>query len=127
MTTGSRLKAKKILYEVLQGAGNSEIERLFRMNITMCLHRAMTYTEARDLPQWWHDAPAVDLAGGPIEILEQRGIVEERPSVRPCENPKREKIHPSAAERLWIPADCGVCEPCLDRIAIREEAISGIT
>lgn len=116
---GVRNKAEKILLEVLRGVGDRSRERLFRMNITLCLHRGMTEKEEDGLPEWWHDACAVDPAGGGVEIFRSRGT-SDRPSVMPCLRPTRTYPPGCTDERLWIPIDCGECEPCRDRILVRE-------
>lgn len=113
-----RNKAERLLKEILRGAGDPSRERLFRMNVTLCLHRGLTEAEEAGLPDWWHAAPAVDLAGGAVEVLRSRGT-SGRPAQQPCENPGRE-LPPSYDPRLWIPVDCAECAPCLDRAAIRE-------
>ena len=60
-----------LLRRLLGPVGNPARERLFRMNVTLCLHRALTAEEVAALPSYFHEDPAQDLAGGPIEILSE--------------------------------------------------------
>lgn len=101
----------------LGGVGDRERERFFRMCITACLHRGLTPREMRKLPQWWHAATAIDIAGGPVEILWAHGVAD-IPSTRPCENMGRAPIDTSGHRPdLWLPVDCGECLPCRARAA----------
>lgn len=102
---------------LLDGIGDREREREFRMCITLCRHRALTPQERAALPDWWEAAPAVDIAGGPVEVRWYRGIPE-RPSTQPCLVPDKQNLSPG----LWLPIDCGECEPCLDRKACHAPA-----
>lgn len=117
-------KGGRILKEVLSGVGDRGFERLFRMNITLCLHRAMTEEEVAGLPAWWHDAPAVGIAGPAVEVLRSRGA-SGRPAQQPCEDPIRTLPQRGWDPRLWIPEGCGECGPCRDRTRAREEAVAG--
>lgn len=58
-----------LLREVLADAGDPSRERIFRMQVTMCLHRSLSDEEMAALPAWFHAAEAIDIAGGPVEIL----------------------------------------------------------
>lgn len=117
-----RNKGVRVLKEVLGGAGDTAFERLFRMNATLCLHRAMTEEEVAGLPGWWHEAPAVGIAGPAVEVLYSRGA-SGRPAQQPCERPRRTLPPiPGYDPRLWIPEGCGECEACLDRARVRGEA-----
>lgn len=109
--------ARQLLDQVLAGAGNPARERVFRMCITLCMHRAVREDELTQIPAWWHEADAVDIAGGPLEVLESRGVPD-LPSAMPCYSPGR---HPFTRKRpdLWIPVDCGACPPCIARKAVR--------
>lgn len=101
---------------VLAGVGDRSRERFFRMNITACLHRGVTPQELRRLPAWWHAATAVDLAGGPIEVLWSHGLPRTL-SAEPCAHPGRRPIDPRGRRPdLWIPVDCGRCLSCQARI-----------
>jgi len=95
---------------LLGGVGDSEHEREFRMCITLCRHRALTDTEYEALPDWWHVADAVDIAGGPVEVRWSRNVPE-TPAIQPCVAPGKIKI----GDGLWLPEDCGECEPCRAR------------
>lgn len=105
-------EAERLLRGVVFGVGNPERERLFRMNVTLCLHRAATDEEVAMQPEWFLTAKG-GLAGPPVEI-----ISETEPgsaSTRPCANPKRQildKWNPHG----WIPVGCGECESCRARI-----------
>jgi hypothetical protein len=77
-----------MLRRLLGTAGNPQRERLFRMNITLCLHRALTPDEVGALPEYFHTDPATDLAGGPIEILWENEVG--LPSTQPCHHPRRQ-------------------------------------
>lgn len=102
--------------EVLYGVGDPDVERAFRMNVTVCIHRALTAQEKRQIPPEWLTATGVDLAGGCIEILYEKGCTT-KPSCAPCLDPGRQIIDP-AQPKLWVPIDCGLCEPCRARLAL---------
>lgn len=102
----ARLKA------MLAEVGDVARTRVFRMNVTMCLHKAVTDAELVSLVPAWADGKGVDIAGGPVEVLEE--TVPGAASTRPCENPQRGVIN-RARPDLWIPIDCGSCEPCRAR------------
>lgn len=99
----------------LRGVGDDSKERLFRMNVTLCMHRACTEAEVAGLPAWWHEALS-GMAGGPVEVLWSKNVTDS-PSSAPCENPEHV---PSMCGRpdLWIPCDCGQCAPCKARAQI---------
>lgn len=103
-----------LLRRVIGPAGNPARERVFRMQITTCLHRALSDAEIAGLPDWFHAAEAIDLGGGPVEILEETERGSE--STRPCHAPERIPIDPSNP-LLWFPGDCGRCPPCRARAA----------
>lgn len=102
------------LKETLADVGDPERIRVFRMNVTMCIHKAVTDQELATLVPAWQDGKGVDIAGGPIEVLEES--VPGAPSTRPCENPRRGLLDPGRRD-LWLPLDCGQCPPCLARAA----------
>jgi hypothetical protein len=106
-----------LLRRVVGPAGNADRERIFRMQITTCLHRALTPDEIDRLPDWFHQAEPIDLAGGPVEILYETepGL----PSTRPCHNPTRYRID-EQNPLLWVPLDCKQCGPCIARLALQE-------
>lgn len=105
-------EAERQLREIVEGVGNTHRERLFRMNITLCLHRAATDEEVAAQPEWFRTAPGNGLAGGPVAVLSETEIGSD--STRPCHNPKRFVIDPSSPHG-WIPQDCGKCPSCLAR------------
>lgn len=112
---GDFKKAEALAHRVLEGIGDSEKERAFRMNITFCIHRAVSREEIDNLPGSYCDLPG-GLAGGPVEVLWSRGI-KHTVSAMPCVNPHRKIINWSRLD-LWVPEDCQMCEPCLARLAI---------
>lgn len=107
-----RATMESLLDRLLEGVGDPLRERQIRMCITMCRHRAITQREFERLPQWWHDAPAVDLAGGPLEVMWHKGIPETL-STQPCVNPTKEPF----GGGLYLPVDCGECPSCRAREA----------
>lgn len=110
--------AEEVLRTVaLGGIGDESRERFFRMCITACLHRGVRADELALIPAWWHEADAVDIAGGPVEVLRSTGVPE-IPSAMPCRNSGRQALDPFRSD-LWIPVDCGACEPCRARQAVR--------
>ncbi len=101
---------------LLDGVGDEEHEREFRMCVTLCRHRALTDAEFEALPGWWHEADAVDIAGGPVEVLWSRNVPS-TPGTEPCVNPGKERL---PGGRLWLPVDCGACAPCQARAEVRD-------
>src|SRR5438105_6692773 len=75
-------EAYRLLCKGLIGRGDQGRERLFRMNVTLCLHRAATAEEIRPLPQSWKDDLS-GMAGGPVEILWSKGVPVPE-SCKPC-------------------------------------------
>lgn len=110
--------SKALLRQVLGPAGNAARERIFRMQVTVCIHRALRPEEVDSLPDYFHRDPAVDLAGGPVEILEETEVG--LASTKPCANPERIPLDPTNP-LLWFPGDCGRCASCRARIASTEE------
>jgi hypothetical protein len=113
--------AERLAHAALDGVGDPARERAFRMNITFCIHRAVSSGEKANLPASWSRALG-GMAGGPVEVLWSRGI-EHRPASMPCESPRRLIIE-AARPDLWVPEDCGQCAPCRAR-AIVAESIGG--
>lgn len=107
-------EAERRLRQMVEGVGNDKRERLFRMNVTLCLHRAATDAEVTSQPPWFLSAPGNGLAGGPVEVLSETEAGD--PSTKPCHDPKRYLID-GFNPHAWIPLDCGHCEPCRARIA----------
>lgn len=114
-----RDRARRALEEMLSGIGDESAQRLYRMNVTMCMHRRVTDEEEAALPLSFCDLPALDIAGGPVEILWEN--VSQRPSTRPCESPRHDVVLPGRPD-LWFPGDCGECEPCGARALITSYA-----
>lgn len=113
-----RAEAKALLLRVLDGVGNPKRQRFFRMCVTTCLQRAVTDEELARLPQSFHEAEAIDIAGGPVEILEETtpGL----PSTRPCEAPIWMDLNEMLGVRgrfpgAKFPGPCGACGPCVAR------------
>jgi len=122
LTTGTWSKddfalAERLAHSALAGVGNPARERGFRMNITFCIHRAINAEEETALPTCWSGAEGA-LAGGPVEVLWSRGIPH-CVAAMPCVNPGRMIIDERRPD-LWVPTDCGECEPCRGRIAASE-------
>lgn len=115
------IRAQMALGKLLFRVGDPGRERLFRMNISLCLHRATTSTERQLLPEQFWAAPG-GLAGGPVEILRVTGL-EPRPAAMPCETPAQQPLDPAQPD-FWIPVDCGTCPPCRARARIEAEALS---
>jgi len=108
----TRDESAVLLRRLLGPAGNPNRERIFRMQITMCLHRAITAEEYQQTPDWFKTAQTTDLAGGPVEILyeSEEGSL----STRPCLKPDKQPLDPRDP-LLWLPLDCGQCETCQAR------------
>jgi hypothetical protein len=106
---------RQLLWELMEGVGDEARQRLFRMNVTTCLHRAATDAEVATLPESFHTSPAIGLAGGPVEVLWE--TVPGKPSTKPCEHPTRALVIPDRPD-LWVPVDCERCEPCRARAEI---------
>ena len=109
--------AEQRLRQAVDGVGDPTRERLFRMNVTLCLHRAATDDDLAAVAPWFLEAPGIGLAGGPVAILSE--TIAGRASTRPCERPGR-RIFDRASPYGWIPIDCGACEPCRARGRIGE-------
>lgn len=116
-----RTYATRILRgRVLEGVGDQNRERCFRMNVSFCIHRGVLRRELRMVPQWWHASQAVDIAGAPVEVLWSKGVPDV-PSAQPCARPRREIVDPGRPD-LWVPLDCGSCASCLARAAQQSKA-----
>ena len=113
---GLKAEAEGLLRKALAGVGDPSRERLFRMNITLCLHRAVSAEEEAGLGAGFADACG-GLAGGPVEVLWQVGIPEDLQAAKVCENPRKLVIDMTRPD-LWVPEDCGKCPPCLARAEI---------
>lgn len=106
----------RTLREVLGEAGDPSRERHFRMNLTLCIHRALKEDEIARFPCGWDEGPHEGIAGAPVEVLWENtpGSL----STKPCANPTRMPL-PRTNDPVfgWIPFDCGTCQSCLARIA----------
>ena len=109
--------ATRLALSALRGVGDPARERAFRMNITFCVHRLVSDAEREELPASWGEASG-GLAGGPVEVLWSRGIPH-RPAAMPCADPLHEVLDARRPD-LWLPLDCGRCEPCRARAVIAE-------
>jgi hypothetical protein len=107
------------LCDALRGVGRPDMERLFRMNVTLCLHRVATDEEVEGLRGFW-DKVEPGLAGGPVEVLWSKGLPLSE-SCKPCHHPKHQQVVASRPD-LWVPQDCRQCPPCLARAACAAEA-----
>ncbi len=119
-TKGEFTFAEGIAHGILDGVGNPECERAFRMNITFCIHRAVSLNEMERLPRW-EELPG-GLAGGPVEVLWSRGIPH-REAAMPCHRPGHMVIDKTRPD-LWIPEDCGECPPCVARELIHSSNVA---
>ncbi len=98
----------------LDGVGDVTRQRLFRMPITLCLHRVLTDEEVAGLPGG-ECVTAEHLAGGPLEVLWE--TVPGSLSTKPCERPGRKQLDPFRPD-LWLIQECGRCPPCEARARI---------
>lgn len=110
---------------LLAGVGDPAHEREFVMCVTLCRHRALTEAEFAQLPAWWHEADAVDIAGGPVAVRWSRGVPA-TPAIEPCTNPGRERVGDPIGG-LYLPEDCGQCEPCRARASCRSLAGAAVS
>jgi hypothetical protein len=124
LTAPEREMVRGLLWELADGIGDESRQRLFRMNVTMCLHRAASSSEVAGLPESFNTSPAIRLAGGPVEVLWE--TVPGKPSTKPCEHPTRAVV---VADRpdLWVPVDCERCEPCRARAEVASYIRPGAT
>jgi len=105
----------ELLRRVLNGVGDPDQERLFRMNVTLCVHRAASKSEMKRLPPAFTEAEPIDIAGGPVEVLWEN--VPGDPSTKPCERPRKHMLDYRQPE-VWIPIDCQRCTPCIARATL---------
>lgn len=108
----------RILKAILGPVGDKSRERVFRMNLTLCVHRVAGLYEISHLPSWWHTTPACGIAGPPVEVLHETEPSRSG-SCYPCVNPRKILPDPSWDPRLWIPEGCGECFSCLARAEVR--------
>lgn len=95
-------------------SGDPTRERIFRMNITVCMHRAASDDDLERLPPSFFESEPTDLAGGPVEVLweNEEGSL----STQPCHNPERIPLD-ARNPLLWFPGACTACPPCQARSA----------
>lgn len=110
-----RARAKDVLLRALDGVGDPSRYRLFRMQVTTCLHRVLTDDESARIGACPIGRPTY-IAGNPVEVLEESGVPD-IPSTRPCATPRRVPLVDDNP-RLWLPVGCGECDPCKARAAI---------
>ena len=111
--SGPQLReAERQLRLLISNVGDVTKERLFRMNITLCLHRAATDAEVAAQPEWFLKTAGCGLAGGPVRVLSE--TVAGSPSTKPCEAPRKQVVDRHSPHG-WIPVGCGQCEPCRAR------------
>ena len=113
-TDAERVEGIEILRDVLRGAGDETRERHFRMNVTVCIHRALRDDELARLAPPPSDAK-MGLAGGPVEVLWEN--VPGSASTKPCENPTKHYLEHGISRDplLWVPIDCQSCDSCRAR------------
>lgn len=115
-----RHRAEVLLGQALAGVGDESREVAFRMNVTLCRHRGLTGREEASLSADFRAFKATDSAGGSVELLWAKGV--SGAAIGPCEQPGREYAFGGGAARdpdLWLPVECGYCEPCKARRACR--------
>ena len=110
-------QADRIARQALHEAGDENRERTFRMCMTFCIHRGIRDDELAIIPRWWHEADAIDIAGGPLEMLSSKGVPDVL-SAKPCYSPGKRPIAPRRPD-LYFPVDCGACPPCVARKNVR--------
>ena len=111
--SNSRMKkARWVASRVLNGIGDPLQERHFRMNITFCIHRAVSLSECTRLPVGWECAVGGG-AGPPVQLLGSFGIPHTLAS-GPCDNPGRVVVLEGRPD-LWVPDPCLTCPSCIAR------------
>jgi hypothetical protein len=111
-----------LLQRVLGEVGDHRYERIFRMQPSLCLQRACSGAEIDSIADR-NERKVGHLAGGPVDVLFSFFERRDRPSSLPCKDPIRVPIEEGVNTHadLWVPVDCGLCEPCLNRGAIRDQ------
>lgn len=113
----TRMDAIALLAQTLQGVGDPARQRIFRMNVTICQHRAATDAEVETQPPWFRLAAGFGMAGGPVEVLWEN--VRGSASTRPCVAPRARRLPGATDPLLWVPQDCGRCAPCRARARVQ--------
>lgn len=123
-TRQHRRRAEALACRVLDGAGDDEHERVFRMCLTFCLHRALSPEEIRQMP-----GAALcgggGLAGGPVEVIRSKGVPSTHIAGDPCHRPGQDPLPGLEHLRVYLPIDCGMCPPCKARRAIHAGIVGG--
>lgn len=114
----------RLLGQSLKGVGDRRWERMFRMCATLCLHRGLSDEEIENMPGGCSLSRV--LAGGPVVVYYSRGVPEGLRSCDPCESPGKNMLTgpPNNRWPVWLPVDCGRCQPCLDRAAIEGDPMA---
>lgn len=102
-----------LLRRLLGPAGNPARERHFRQPASINVHRATTDEEVQQLPAWFCEQPAINIAGGPLEILWESEPG--NPSTQPCLHPTQRRGPGSSSPLMFVVGDCGQCDPCQAR------------
>jgi len=96
------------------------------MCATLCLHRGLSDDELERLPGGCQLAR--NLAGGPVHVYYSRGVTPGLMSGEPCERPGQDPLSGPHHEGgrynrwlLWLPVDCGKCQPCRDRASVEAD------
>jgi len=113
-----RLEIAAELLDFLDGAGNPNRQRTFRMTESLGVVRAVTGAEWETFSEAFHNAEPLRFDTGPVEILSENWPG--RLATRPCENPRRVPV-PGEHQLIWYPVDCGACAPCIDRATVESE------
>src|SRR5262245_25734887 len=116
-TQRERDGAAALLRDVLADRGDLSRERHFRMNLTYCIHRAISTEEAAALPEDFWDGTVRGLAGAPVEVLLETEAGSA--STRPCLRPGKLRLGFRDPD-LWIPVDCGSCPSCVARAGLEQ-------
>lgn len=122
-STADRELLERTLLDALDGVGDPTHERFFRMPVTACIYRRLTDEEEVGLHPNWKAAPAVHMAGGPLEIL--RETVPGSASTKPCLSPGKDFLGGRDRD-LYLLRDCGECEPCLARRALETKPVGKV-
>jgi hypothetical protein len=114
------LKAAKevVRRSLLKGIGDVSMERMFRMCMTLCFHRALTREEIEGLPPQFLANKPRDFAGGPLHTYYSRGVPKDLPTLVPCMKPRKTYLDMSLEN--YVVNDCGECRPCMARLALSQ-------
>jgi hypothetical protein len=104
-------QVKQALYDVLDGVGYPDRERVFHDNIGLTVVRMLKGNEWEQLTEAFHMAAPVLTLAGPAVVLSETW--QSPPEAYPCENPYRGAV--LSMPDVWVPIDCGLCAPCVAR------------